>query len=248
MSGSGRVLHVGQDVTLAATVGDLSCSLGAKASTVAPGAAAEALARQRFDLLILEVSEMGEAELHLLRSLSTVADGAGAIVILDEPSADLVIRLSQLHLAPCIAKPVDHEELRDKMRSGLQRAQLYRAIVQRVEQLHNDLGDLQNAADVNSADPGPVSVQTIVDMLCHNAASALACVRQTVCMLSDNSQRMEVCRVHVCPRLRLLLEAMQDSISVLEGTKRSFKSKDLGDLRSRLSRLVQQIEEMSETD
>jgi DNA-binding NarL/FixJ family response regulator len=209
------------------------------------------LDQEQFDLLILEVSEMGEAELHLLRSLSTVADGAAAIVILDDPSAELVIRISQLQVAPCIAKPVDHDELRETIQSGLQRAQLYRTIVQmrhRVEQWHNDLGDLQAAADVDSANAGPVSVDTFVDILCHNVAGALACLRQTVRMLSDNGQHMDVCRLHACPRLRLLLDGMQDSISVLEGTKRSFKSKDLGNLRSRLSRLVEQIEDVSQSD
>ncbi len=49
---------------------------------------------------------------------------------------------------------------------------------------------------------------------------------------------MPACHLLSCPRLAELTGAMEDTIQVLEKTKRAFKSKDLGEIRKKLEKVI----------
>jgi regulator of cell morphogenesis and NO signaling len=56
--------------------------------------------------------------------------------------------------------------------------------------------------------------------------------------LSEDSGEQDVCQLLTCPRLAILRGSLNESVQVLEKTKNSFKSKELGDLRKRLEALA----------
>jgi hypothetical protein len=50
----------------------------------------------------------------------------------------------------------------------------------------------------------------------------------------------DVCRMMQCPRLTVYREALEGTVEVLAETKNSFRSKDLGLLRSKIERLLRE--------
>ena len=51
-----------------------------------------------------------------------------------------------------------------------------------------------------------------------------------------------VCHLFRCPRLQVLKGLIQESVEVLERTKSSFRSKELGSLRKRLEQVLEELD------
>jgi hypothetical protein len=82
-----------------------------------------------------------------------------------------------------------------------------------------------------------VPVDTFIALTIKNIFGSLADLQRLV-LTPALAGRGDACHLLECPRPARLLEALQDTISVLERTKSSFRSKELGALRERLEKLV----------
>jgi hypothetical protein len=85
---------------------------------------------------------------------------------------------------------------------------------------------------------GPVSVEAFVDATLRNVSEALVDVaRLTAGLHGSEADPSSACHLFQCPRLLAFSKAVDQTIEVLESTKRSFKSKELGALRHKLEEL-----------
>ncbi len=80
----------------------------------------------------------------------------------------------------------------------------------------------------------PVSLEAFVEQSLRNVAGALLDIHHVTRAIASSGPGQEVCHLFDCPCRSLLTEAVRDAICVLEKTRSSFKSKELGELRRRL--------------
>jgi hypothetical protein len=65
---------------------------------------------------------------------------------------------------------------------------------------------------------------------------------ETLTRGADRDNDRSPCHLFDCPRIKTLTDSVKDAIQVLEKTKGSFKSRELGDLRNRLEAIVEEVE------
>ncbi len=83
------------------------------------------------------------------------------------------------------------------------------------------------------------SVNAFIFLTLQNIASSLLDLNHLTNRLTQKGlQTQEVCHLFNCPRQVVLLNALDETVKVLEKTKRSFKSKELGNLRKKLENIM----------
>ena len=83
-----------------------------------------------------------------------------------------------------------------------------------------------------------ISVKDFIDLNFKNVAGALSDIKHVTETTTTKDIDLPACHLLSCPRLTELTRAMEDTIQVLEKTKRAFKSKDLGEIRKKLEELM----------
>jgi len=80
-------------------------------------------------------------------------------------------------------------------------------------------------------------VNAVTTLVLGNLAASLTGLGQLT-QLGD-APSAEVCELVDCPRLQLLVSAIEDAVNVIEQTKSAFKSKGLAELRQRLELVLE---------
>ncbi|MBN2476869.1 MAG: response regulator [Pirellulales bacterium] len=224
------------------TTADLLRLRGYRCDCVAAGRTAlSALDDERFDLLVADIRMPGNAELQLVEEVRRNRPGLPVILVTGAPSLDSAIRSVQLPVAAYLTKPleldsfyrhVDRCIVESTTRRMLRDArQVFAACTEKLEAL-------EAAMSGNSGAPTSREV----------AATANA----AVCAVLDGFQSIEplwqrcagdkdaaaVQALLTSPREIALQEAMEYAVLALERTRKSFKSKELGELRARLTGLL----------
>jgi len=78
-------------------------------------------------------------------------------------------------------------------------------------------------------------------MTFQNLIDSLWDVKNMAQFLSVGRSNQEVCHLLTCPRLTFLKQGVEETVEILERTKNSFKSKELGDLRKKLEGLLKTL-------
>ena len=190
----------------------------------------QALSRSRFDLLIADINMPGNCHLELMQALPRVAPGLPVILLTGDPSVESAASAVRLHAKAYLPKPPDPEQLKLLVRESIANHRVHQAVRRKWEQFQALSLDVNRQLAVprsSAVDPGEI-------LELENLFRALNDVVRTgkVNTVPD--------AVHMIQHLELV-NAVHETISVLEKTKRSFKSKHLGDLRSRLETLVANI-------
>ncbi len=84
----------------------------------------------------------------------------------------------------------------------------------------------------------PLSIEGFVDQAFRNVKGTLLDIEHVTKAIAGDDQAREVCHLFDCPWRVSLADAVRDAIRVLEKTKSSFKSKELGELRHRLEAVL----------
>ncbi len=198
-----------------------------------------ALEQQPFDLLIADIRMPGNAGLQLVEELQRDRPGLPVILVTGAPSLDSAIHSVHLPVAAYLTKPleldsfyghVDRCVAQSTTRSVLRDARrVFLECAERIESMEEEVSSgvqtptaKEIAATVNEA------VRAMLDAL----KSLEPLWRRYV---SDECGALQA--LVASPHEIALQEAVDYAVLVLERTRKSFKSKELGDLRMRLSRL-----------
>ena len=203
--------------------------------------AAELLRTQEFDLLISDLEMPGNDGLRLLRDAKQIHDGLPIILITGFPTVDTAVQSLQLPVAAYFTKPFKFDDLLREVAQAIKSYQAFRAVCAcqgRTEQLNRDLATIrERIGQVRSRDAA--AWETLMDLTLQNIAESLHDVRTFADVAAHQRGRGEYpAPTRTASGPLLLVGAVRETISVLEKTKGSFKSKELGDLRKRLEMLV----------
>lgn len=202
--------------------------------------AASLLRANHYDVLIADIKMPGNPNLELIRQVAHSIDGLPVIIVTAYPSFETAVDALDLPVWGYLEKPLDFDALLQRIRVALQFRHQYSVVHsqrRRVEEWLDSV-DMVESLMIRAATPDTqVPVETFLALTMRNIYGALDDLQRLV-LAQTNHPHGDACHLMDCPRPAKMIEALTDTISVLEKTKSAFKSKELGALRERLERFV----------
>lgn len=190
---------------------------------------------EQYDLLISDIEMPGNDNLALIRSVPQLAEGLPIILATGRPSIETATQSFQFSVVGYLVKPIHPDALLDLVGKSVERYRAYRTIANSRRRLQNTSADLERLEMFLRAQPGntatpwsafpAMTLQSILDSLRDLKNYTEVITRQKTANQESSAP---------------LIQAVQETIAILEKTKTAFKSKDLGELRRRLENLMHQ--------
>jgi DNA-binding response OmpR family regulator len=245
MSELGKILIADDEETFLLSTADLLRRDGYQCHVVPDAeSAAKALRESEYDLLIADIKMPGNNDLELIRQLPALTEGLPVILVTGYPSTKTAIDSIQLPVLAYVPKPLEYDELFGRVREGVRRYQAFKAM----RRIRNRLRHWEEAlrqVQVSSPElrlPGPeTTMDCFLTITFQNLIDSLWDLKNLAQSLSLGTSNQDVCHMWTCPRLSFLKKGLEDTIEVLEKTKNSFKSKELGDLRKKLEGMMKTL-------
>ena len=239
----GRILFVDDEETFLFSTSDLLREEGFEVDCAQDAHEARRLLGERtYDLLVSDIRMPGNTDLALLRDIPEFNLGIPVIVVTGYPSAETAIQAIDLNVLTYLVKPLEFTELLLRAEDGIRQRRVQRAILdssQRVQKWAREMSDLARSIGHNRA-PGALSVQQMLGMALGRMGETLLDLKHLVDItLPGAAENPEFCPIQRCPRLELYERVIREGIEILERTKGSFKSKELGELRQRMERMME---------
>nr|WP_320133457.1 response regulator [uncultured Holophaga sp.] len=194
-----------------------------------------------YDFLISDVVMPGNQDLALLRRAAEASPDLSMVVVTGYPSVESARTSLELPVLAYLLKPIDMEELLRHLERGSVRLRVRRTLRHSRARMREWEQDLEQLDVDMGAFPGrgsaPEAAWTLSQALGHISGLVLDMKILTEHAVSKGDLP-HTCPVRHCPRLDLYRHGVEEAIEVLERTKHAFKSKELGQLRERLQRLL----------
>jgi CheY-like chemotaxis protein len=212
---------------------------------VCAGDAPEAMAwlgRECFDLLIVDSAMPGNRELELVRQMPTLNVGIPAIVATANPTLEAAIAAVELPVLAFLAKPAVPEILLEHVARGLSFRRVAGTLGAMADSLKGWSGEMERVRRDFHASPTAMARGSLLGALTLSlgrAAESLLDIEKLTRLAVDlDLEKTEGCTMPNCPRGEVLEGALREGIRVLEATKDSFRSKEMGALRKRYESLL----------
>ncbi len=242
MNDAGTILIADDEETFSHATADLLRQEGYACDCASDAEAAEKmLSQQRYDLLIADIKMPGNSELEFVKRLPRIAAGVPVILVTGYPSLRTAIQSVQLPVVAYMTKPLEFDDLRVQVRTSIESARVYHAVQDTRRQLEDSCSHLNSIERILKASPKPApstTVNNFVELTFLNIIGALSDLKHLTDSFRMENSKQEACHLLNCPKLQILTNALINAIDVLEHTKNSFRSKELGDLRRQLEMVV----------
>ena len=236
---SPRILIADDETTFSNYTAELLRQEGFECDCVSDAmTAAELLKGQQYALCICDLKMPGNQDFEFIRELPRLATGMPVIVVTGYPSTETAIESIHLPVTAYLIKPFKFEKLLGEVRNSLQRArcrEVYGSMQDRLDGWTEELQRIRSHEDALKT----TGVESFVSLTLQNITGSLLDLKRLTDSLLDRKPEAEACKLMNCPQPGQFREVLGDVLRVLEKTKRSFKSKELGDLRRRLEAFLE---------
>lgn len=244
MTQQGTILIADDDETFLQSTADILREHGYDVHTAPDALAAMSAVRAgNYDLLISDLEMPGNEGLRLIREVAAEVGGLPVIILTGLPSTESAIASIELPVSAYLLKPVKMPVLLERIATAIARFRAYRTMREteaRMEKWRQDLGQITAGGPAPVRDAAP-SVDAFLALTLRNVMGSLSDLGLLGQALSGQRVDAHPCQLMNCPRGAQLQVAVQETIAVLEETKGSFKSKQLGELRQKLELLLQHV-------
>lgn len=203
-----------------------------------PAEAAQLLSGAPFDLVIADIQMPGNARLEFIEQLAALPGGIRVILLTGHPSMQSAVQSVRLQVAGYLVKPCDPDELVTLADQAIARRRSYQAIAANRERLEGwvrDLTQLESVLRDDTAGPAAGPTEAYLNLTLRNLLAALLDLK----LFTEAIARRDSPAGSL--QEAALLKALQETIAVLERTKQSFKSRELGELRKKLEGILQPL-------
>lgn len=238
MNTKGRVLLVEDEETLSATLGELLRRRGHECeivTTVEDGLAR--LAQGSFDAVVTDIHLPDGNNLEMLDAIQRAEGSPPVIIITGFPSLENALRAIERQAFAYRIKPFDFNELLDLVDQAIAQARLRSRVgrsAERTAELSRELARLRAGASRISRDALDQSVIDYVVLLLGNNMETIGEVMEILQSLELQQARQPVRALSRHPEAEMFKAAVAHTVKVLDATRRSFKSRELADLRQQL--------------
>lgn len=198
------------------------------------------LSQERFDIMVSDREMPGNDQLALLRNLPEPCRHMPIIVVTGYPTVDSAIEAMKLSVVAYMAKPIAPEELVAQVNRAIDLCrvrQLLGASHGEVDAWRDQLGALEQAVQHFPNDAVSAGAQALLAVNLEHLERTLEHVRQCALAASERSPGSAAPSGLRSDEQLALLQGLRETIAVLEKTKNSFKSAELGRLRKKLESL-----------
>lgn len=236
MTTQGRILIADDERVFRDSMCDLFKSRGYECDCVPDAEAAlEMIGEEGYDLLIADIKMPGNEKLELVRDLSKMAERMPIILVTAYESMETISSSFELSgVVAYIRKPVDFDNMMEKVEETIERSKTYSAIMQsreRLKEWEKELDDVTELMRSSIRQTPTISTNAFLTMTLRSITCSLVDLQNMVENIVGRTDSQGVCRLFDCPRLKTYVDAGNTTISILEETKKSFHSKQLMDLR-----------------
>jgi ActR/RegA family two-component response regulator len=187
-----------------------------------------------FDALLADIHMPGNHNLELIQEVSKTAPGLPSILLTGLPAVETAVRSVRLPVVGYLVKPPDIGELTSLLGHTVRDQQSRRALQAcrlRLKQWDAELQEIESQYKKRSAHGCGDSEASFVSLTLRNLILTLVDFERSVATLSHQAAPAALHQSE-------LASALRRAVAVLEKTKQNFKSKDLGELRQDLERLL----------
>ena len=207
---------------------------------------AERLLENGYDLLLADVRMPGNSQLEFLETVARRHPDLPVVVVTGYPSVGTVIESFRLSIVDYLIKPVDLDELKKAVERGLRRRNIARAVQDAMSETAKMAGVFERLGRSMSKYGGGAQVEWTAQ---EYMAQAMAHISQLSALVGRTLEASrtgqpqaptDICALMKCPRLGRYEAAIEEAIQVMEHTRGSFKSKELGTLRQHLEDVLRE--------
>lgn len=244
-SHSGRILIADDDANVLQMTRRLLAQAGYDCDCVADASqAADLLVHREYDLLISDVEMPGNNDLSLIREVARIAGELPIIIMTGHPTVENAVRSMQLTVAAYLVKPFERELLLANVERAIRGFHAVRTVQNaqnRVEEWGRALAAMTTALQAHQH-PGTATWRTLFNLTVRNIRAELNDLATFAEFSACNDAADNISEPSSLSSPGVLINAIRETISVLEKTKNTFRSRELGDLRRKLEILINQTE------
>jgi CheY-like chemotaxis protein len=247
MAEAARILIADDDPSFLLVASRFLTSHGYVCSAMPDGDAARAeMESSSFDLLISDIEMPGNNDLALIRWAADNRPGLPVILVTGYPSVDSAVASHNLPVFAYLMKPISFPELARQAHRATGQYQVFKAIQimeTRLSAWANDLAQLRVGIQSYSTGVYETNVRGYVSVTFNTMIGALTELKNIFDYTRPDDHETNICRVDTCPLKQQFEAAMEDAIETLRNTKGAFKSKEIGELRKRFERVLEEQRE-----
>jgi DNA-binding response OmpR family regulator len=202
--------------------------------------AVKLLAEHKYDLLISDIKMPDNQNLSFIKNTKELAESMSVILVTGYPSLDTAMQSIHLPISAYLVKPIDFSELLKHVREAIDKKSLFNSIdnaTKRLQEIKDSFESINASMYGNSPVSSSLTVSAFLSLTLQNISGSIADLQYLFESLSNEKKEKQACNLFQCPANMELKSAITETINVLEKTKSSFKSKELGNLRKRLESL-----------
>lgn len=245
MDKGAKVLIVDDERTFLISTAELLRNMGWQCQIAEDAAGAtKIIGTCHIDVLVSDINMPGNEQLQFIKELPKLAPGLPVILLTGFPSVQTATESIRLPVIAYLTKPIDINQLDQELTKALTRSRTYQAVSSSAQTLAHWQTDLHQLEELMCGPLDPqneqASLDTYFSVTIGNLVHSIGDLKRLTENLLHNKDEKthELLRT---PSVEALSLALFDTITVLEKTKQSFKSKELAELRRRLESLVARI-------
>lgn len=243
-----RILLADDEDTFRRSTAKLLEQEGYRCDCAQDSAEASRLLTSQHDVLLSDIRMPGNMQFEFFRDVRDRFPTLPIVLVTGYPSVQTAVEALRLAFTDYLLKPVDWLELLRSVNQAVEKARYLRmtdvaryeidrqgTAVDHVEEILNRAGVMANQTGL--AWP----LEAFLSQSVGNMAVLSAGIRAVMATQARGTaeEPTDVCRMMQCPRLSAYREALESTVEVLEKTKSSFRSNDLGLLRRKIEQLLQ---------
>jgi DNA-binding response OmpR family regulator len=207
--------------------------------------AGQALKTGCFDLLVTDINMPGNTGLEFVHQMQGL-QWLPIIVVTGQPTVQSAIASLRLAVIDYLVKPVEQAALLSSVTKAIEKGRVLRNLkrsqedmAQSVEQLKS-MEESMTLTSAGAPQSPALTVEQFLGMTLQNIVQSAASLKNTleVIKTGQSAPGDDFCKLIRCPRRASYEEGLRQTIDVLEKTKSSFRSKELGALREYLEDLL----------
>lgn len=232
----GRVLFADDDDMFRISLGErlkragFICDFAASADE-----AAVMLQTNSYDVLLSDINMPGNSSLEFIKNIPALVEGLPIVLLTGSPSVETAVRSVQMRVVAYLVKPPDFTELCNTLTSAIvehRNLRILNAGRTRLQDWDREIARLQTLLQQPATADRPTAMRNYLRLTLRNLVLGLVEL-ETLFLRDDISLGAN----GVVERQNLL-NAVRQTIGVLQRTKDHFKSKELAELRKDLEALV----------
>jgi len=202
--------------------------------------ASRLLSKNSYDLLISDIKMPDNPNLVFIKKTRERAENMSIILVTGYPSLDTALQSIQLPISAYLVKPVDFDELLKHVKESIEKKALFNSIdnaKKRLQEIKDSFENINSTMYGNNPPTSGLTASAFLNLTLQNISGSLSDIQYLFESLASEKKEKHACSLFQCPANERLKSAITETINVLEKTKSSFKSKELGNLRKRLENI-----------